>query len=114
MPTPIQRSPNLGGYEVFFASSSANSTTISLGNFSSLSVVVDNTPSASAIISWFAAKDPEGPYVPIYLSGEEAAYTSIPQNGVYVAPPELFCCHYLRGVVNNPSFEFTGTVLLKG
>ena len=114
MPTQIQRSPNLGGYPVFFASTVDESTTISVGVSSSVAVVVEQTPNALARIDWYAAQSQDGPWVPIYLSGEEQAYTNIPSNGVYVTPPELFACHWLKGVVNNAAYEFTGAVIVKG
>jgi len=111
MPQTIQRTNNLPGYPATCALAVGDSTTISMGAASAMSFSV-GPQGAQTRISWLGALSPEGPFVPIFLSGEEPAYTDIFDAGLYVAPPELFACCYVRGVSDVAPVAIT--VLLKG
>lgn len=112
MPQTIQRTNNLPGYPATCGTVVANSTTISMSGASAMSFLVSAPQAAVTRISWLGALSPDGPYVPIFLSGEEQAYTDIFSSGQYVSPPELFACAFVRGVSDLQPVDIT--VLLKG
>lgn len=112
MPQTIQRTNNLPGYDVICATAVADSTTVSMGAASSLAVFVPTNPGPGRQIDWYGSYTPDGPWVPIFLSGEEAAYTAIQGEGLHVAPPDLFACSYIRGIC--PQGQLAVRILMKG
>lgn len=112
MPQTIQRHHNGNGYPIAVAADVANSTTISMGAASSLAVMLEASPDAAARINWYGSTSTDGPWLQIYLSGEEEAYTAVPAAGFYITPPELFGCAFLRGKSNVGGFS--AVAVLKG
>ena len=113
MPEQIQRYPVLDSPPITVASNPASSTTITMGTSSSLAFVVENTLGSGTQIQWYSSDSQAGPWRQVFLSSEETAYTNIPVAAVYVAPPELFALHYVRGVlIGHPSTVIK--LILKG
>jgi hypothetical protein len=96
MPTQIERTSSLKAGNTAVATAIAGSQTIYLSHASAFAFVVP--AGVSATIAWHASATDDGPYFPVYLSSGAAAQTTVVGGRVYVAPPELFACPYVRGV----------------
>jgi len=107
MPTQIQRSAPAS--QVAFATSVAASETICLSTSAAFAVVVP-AETTSTTIQWYASHRDEGPYYPVTLSSGTNATTAVVAGRVYIAPPELFACMFVRGVAGT---AFTGVVMAK-
>lgn len=108
----ITRTPNTPGFPATFAATVGDSTTITMSVFSAFAFIATEGSNTHRVV-WYGSSDPDGPYLPITLSTEETAYTNVPNAGVYITPPELFACHFVRGVMTGGAPQ-TCTVMLKG
>lgn len=97
MPTQIQRCASASSSAVTFAASVQDSSTICMSTTAAFSVIVaDGVTSTS--ITWHASHRDDGPYYPVIMSNGSPAATVVTAGRVFVAPPELFACMYVRGV----------------
>lgn len=109
MATRIERSAPVNPGSVAFAASVGSSDTICMANSAAFAFVCP--PSAtSTTVSWYAASTDAGPYYPVILPSGSAASTAVVAGRVYIAPPELYACTYVRGVAASP---FSAVVMLK-
>ena len=108
----ITRTPNTPGFPALFAATVNDSTTISMSVFSALAFIASEGSGTHRVV-WYGAAEADGPYLPITLSSEETAFTNVPSAGVFITPPELFACHFVRGVMTGGSQQ-TCTIMLKG
>lgn len=97
MPTRIERSAPVSQQAVTFAAAVANSDTICMSNAAAFAFIMPATASATTI-TWYASHRDDGPYYPVILSSGTAAATSAVAGRVYITPPELFSCAFVRGV----------------
>ena len=98
MPTTIERR-TAGPMRATFATSAANSTSIPMSSWAAFAFVTP-TGSTATTVTWFAAADTNGPYREVVLSNGVPATTAVVAERVYVAPPELFACTYIKGVAD--------------
>lgn len=99
MPTQIERSSSLKSGNAAVGTTVAGSQTIYLSHASAFAFVVP--AGVSATIVWHASATDDGSYFPVYLSSGAAAQTTVVGGRVYVAPPELFACPYVRAVAGS-------------
>lgn len=109
MATRIERSAPVNPQAVKFAASVADSETICMANSAAFAFIAPPAATATTV-SWFASSTDAGPYYPVILSSGTAASTAIVASRVYIAPPELYACTYVRGVAASP---FSAVVMLK-
>jgi hypothetical protein len=88
----------------------AASTAIAMAGSSAFAVYV-GAGQPSTTISWYASAATEGPYAPVVLSNGNFATTAVSANNVYISPPELFPCYFIKGVASS---TVTMTVMQKG
>lgn len=111
MPQQIQRTaskPEAG--PVTLATTVAASTPISMATASAFAFYVP-AGQPTTTISWYASYSVEGPWAPVVLSNGSTATTSVVADRVYISPPELFPCTFIKGV---GSAEVTAVVMQKG
>lgn len=109
MSTVIERRAPVNPPPVYFGANVAGSDTICMANCAAFSVLVPAGVIATQV-TWYAASVAEGPYYPVVLTSNTTATTSVVAERVYIAPPELYSCTFVRGVAVVP---FTGVVMLK-
>lgn len=109
MATQILRSASTSVGNVAFGTSVANCTSICLASSAAFAVIVP-AGTTSTTITWHASHKDDGPYFPVILSSGSAASTAVAAGRVYIAPPELYSCPYIRGVVGT---AFDGVVVMK-
>ena len=109
MPTQIQRYAPTAPQQITFATAVEGSATVCLSTAAAFAVVVP-AGVTSTTITWYASHRDEGPFYPVTLSGGTTASTAVIAGRVFIAPPELFACMYIRGVAGT---AFTGTVMTK-
>lgn len=109
MSTRIERSAPVNPQAVAFATSVGSSGTICMANSAAFAFVVP-LGTTSTTVAWHAASRDEGPYYPVVLPNGLTASTSVIAGRVYIAPPELYSCTYVRGVAASP---FSSVVMLK-
>jgi hypothetical protein len=97
MPTQIQRYAPTAPGKVTFGTSAAASTTLCLSTAAAFSFLVPASATTTTV-AWYASDRDEGPFYPVTLSNGNNATTSVVGGRVYIAPPELFACMYVRGV----------------
>lgn len=109
MPTQIQRYAPTASQQVAFGTTVEGSATLCMSAFAAFAVIVP-PGTASTTIVWHASHRDEGPFYPVTLSSGAPASTAVVAGRVYIAPPELFACMYIRGVAGA---AFTGIVMAK-
>ena len=111
MPQQIQRTsskPEAGA--VTFATTIAGSTPIGMTTASAFAVYVPAGQPTSTI-TWYASYSVEGPWAAVVLSNGSSATTSVVADKVYISPPELFPCPFIKGV---GSVAVSATLMMKG
>lgn len=109
MPTSIERAAPVKPQAVLFAANVADSDTICTANYAAFAVVCA-PGTVSTTIVWHAATINDGPYYPVILPNGTQASTTVVAGQVYIAPPELYACTFIRGVAPTP---FSALVMLK-
>lgn len=109
MATRIERSAPVSSQAVAFATAVADSGSICMANSAAFAFI---TPPGmtTTTITWHASHRDEGPYYPVILSSGTAATTSCIAGRVYITPPELFSCAYVRGVAG---IATTAVIMMK-
>lgn len=109
MPTSIERAAPVNPQPIRFGSTIGGSDTICMANFAALAFVCPAGATSTTVV-WHAATTNDGPYYPVILPSGTAASTIVVAGNVYIAPPELYACTYVRGVAAAP---FDSTLMLK-
>lgn len=95
MPTPMFRESE--AQSVVLAADVANSTPITMGRSASLAFLVGPSATTSTV-TWYGAASVNGPYYRVIKSDGVAATTAVESpSRLYVAPPELFACPFIKG-----------------
>jgi len=100
--------PSVGTATV--ATAADASTAIAMAGSSAFAVYV-GASQPSTTITWYASAAVDGPYAPVILSNGNYATTAVSANNVYISPPELFPCYFIKGVATS---TVTVTVMQKG
>jgi len=95
---------------ITFGTSIGTSTALHFVNTSAFAVFVP-AGQPSSTVSWYGSYSSTGPWAPIVLSNGTSATTAMVPDKIYIAPPELFPVHYIKGV---GSAEVTATIMTKG
>lgn len=110
MPDMIQRTSQVPGFTVQFGTTLENSTPIAMSVWSALAIYV--APGVtSTTLTWYASYSSTGPWGMVVLPGGTAASTTVVADRVFISPPELFPCHYLKGVAGT---AFQAVAMTKG
>lgn len=109
MPTQIQRYAPTTAQLVKFAPNLADCTTLCLSTAAAFCFLVPAGTQPTTII-WHASHKDEGPFYPVVLSNGNAASTIVTAGQIFIAPPELFACTYVRGAA---AAGFEATVMTK-
>ena len=109
MPTSIERSVPRAPQTVAFATAVENSGSICMANSAAFAFI---TPlgMTTTTITWYASHRDDGPYYPVILSSGTAASTAAVAGKVYITPPELFSCAFVRGVAGTAT---TAVIMMK-
>lgn len=110
MPQQILRTSTLSPATVTFGTTPAASSLITMTTASAFAVYV-GSGQPTTTITWYAGVTSEGPWAPVVLSTGSSATTSVTAGNVYIAPPELFPCFFVKGVAAS---AVTATLMVKG
>lgn len=110
MSQAIRRSPELNSSTVTFSPSVGVCTPIPMATASGFAVHVP-TGGPGGTVNWYASYSIDGPFLPVVMSNGNYATTAMSPGVVYIAPPELFPCYYIKGVATS---TFTATIMMKG
>lgn len=95
MPTAIdRRTPT--AMSATLGATLGSATAIPMANLAGFAFTTGAT--ATPTITWYAAENPDATFRPVILSNGNAATTTLIGPRVYIAPPELFACTWIKGV----------------
>lgn len=104
MPTAIDRRTPVA-LEATFGATLNTSTAIPMANLAGFAF--NTAATGTPIITWHASESLEGVFRPVILSNGNAATTQLSGARVYIAPPELFACTWIKGVSSAGSIPAT-------
>jgi len=110
MSQSISRSIALVAGTAAIGTTASASSVIGMGGSSAFAVYV-GAGQPTTTITWYASAAADGTFAPVILSNGNYATTAVTANNVYIAPPELFPCYFLKGVATS---ALSVTVMQKG